>query len=67
MNALEMAVKCLGDEKLFITEHHLDDRAYLYRDKKVAAYERRIKEIDEEIMRLLSLEFYPTNNKPCQK
>lgn len=66
MNALEIAIKGLVDEKFYITKTHLDDHAYLYRTKLTNAYEKRIKDIDAEIERLLTLEFSPKNHKESE-
>jgi len=66
MNALEIAISGLVNEKHFITTEHLDDHAYQYRNRKVIAYEKRVTVIDREIERLLTLDFYPSTEKQAK-
>ena len=59
MNALEIGIQGLNNEKLAIISAIESLATENYVDSKIILLERRLKKIDDEIMRLLTLEFYP--------
>lgn len=57
MNALEIAIKGLVDEKHVIITIHLTCETYYSGGEEIVAYEKRLTVIDSEIERLLTLQY----------
>jgi hypothetical protein len=66
MNELDKAIEGYNQEKMFIVEDRLDEWHKEHRPGVYEYYKERIKQIDTNIERLLTLKYYPNPEKSSQ-